>query len=118
VQKIKWITVLVVWLVAGNLLAQAGQQAVETKGATLLDAQQEKRALQSLLKIAEKEIIPAVDAMPGDKFGFAPTDGNSKACVRLVKWLNTCPPPTTFWPQQPRGRNRRPMRATKSGLKL
>jgi hypothetical protein len=33
VQKIKWITVLGVWLAAGNLLAQAGQQAVETKGA-------------------------------------------------------------------------------------
>jgi len=91
VQKIKWITVLVVWLAAGNLLAQAGQQAVETKGAALLDVQQEKRALQSLLKIAEKEIMPAVDAMPADKFGFAPTDGEFKGVRtfgQMVKHLS------------------------------
>ena len=67
--KMKWITVLVVWLAAGNLLVQAGQQVVDTKDA------REKRALQSLLNLAEKVIIPAVDAMPADKFGFAPTDG-------------------------------------------
>jgi hypothetical protein len=91
VQKIKWITVLGVWLAAGNLLAQAGQQAVETKGAALLDVQQEKRALQSLLKIAEKEIMPAVDAMPADKFGFAPTDGEFKGVRtfgQMVKHLS------------------------------
>jgi uncharacterized damage-inducible protein DinB len=91
VQKIKWITVLVVWLAAGNLLARAGQQAVETKGAALLDVQQEKRALQSLLKIAEKEIMPAVDAMPADKFGFAPTDGEFKGVRtfgQMVKHLS------------------------------
>lgn len=90
-RKIKWITVLVVWLATGNLLAQAGQQAVETKGVTLLVAQQEKRALQSLLKIAEKEIIPAVDAMPADKFGFAPTDGEFKGVRtfgQMVKHLS------------------------------
>ncbi len=68
-RKMKWITVLVVWLAAGNLLVQAGQQVVDTKDA------REKRALQSLLNLAEKVIIPAVDAMPADKFGFAPTDG-------------------------------------------
>ena len=56
-QKIKWITVLVVWLAGGNLLAQAGQHQVGgTKDAAHLDAQQEKRALQSLLKLAEKLI--------------------------------------------------------------
>jgi uncharacterized damage-inducible protein DinB len=89
VQKIKWITVLVVWLAAGNLLAQAGRQ--ETKGAALLDALQEKRALQSLLKIAEKEILPAVDAMPADKFAFAPTDGEFKGVRtfgQMVKHLS------------------------------
>jgi len=69
VRKMKWITVLVVWLAAGNLLVQAGQQVVDTKDA------REKRAQQSLLNLAEKVIIPAVDAMPADKFGFAPTDG-------------------------------------------
>ncbi len=90
-QKMKWITVLAVWLAAGNLLAQAGEQAVEKKGAALLDAQQEKQALQSLLKIAEKQIIPAVDAMPVDKFGFAPTDGEFKGVRtfgQMVKHLS------------------------------
>jgi uncharacterized damage-inducible protein DinB len=75
VQKTKWLTVLVVWLAAGNLLAQAGQQVVDTKDAAPVDVQREKRALQSLLKLTEKEIVSAVDAMPADKFGFAPTDG-------------------------------------------
>jgi len=71
----KWVMVLVLCLGVGNLLAQAGHQVVDTKDAASLDAQREKRALQCLLKIAEKQIIPAVDAMPADKFGFAPTDG-------------------------------------------
>jgi len=87
----KWITVLVVCLAAGNLLAQAGQQAVDTKDAALLDTQREKRALQSLLKLAEKVIIPAVDAMPADKFGFAPTDGEFKGVRtfgQMVKHLS------------------------------
>ena len=78
-QKIKWIAVLVLWLAAGaSLLAQAALQSVDTKNDASLDAQQEKRALQSLMKIVEKEIISTVDAMPADKFGFAPTDGEFK----------------------------------------
>jgi uncharacterized damage-inducible protein DinB len=91
VQNIKWITVFVVGLAAGNLLAQAGRQVVDTKDAAPLDAQREKRALQSLLKIAEKQIIPAVDAMPADKFGFAPTDGEFKGVRtfgQMVKHLS------------------------------
>ena len=83
-QKTKWITVLVLWLAASaSLLAQATHQAVYTKIVgkkydTSLDAQQEKRAFESLMKIVEKEIISTVDAMPADKFGFAPTDGEFK----------------------------------------
>jgi len=81
VQKIIWITGLVLWLPwlpAASLLAQASQQVVATKNDASLDAQQEKRALQSLMKIVEREIISTVDAMPADKFGFAPTDGEFK----------------------------------------
>jgi hypothetical protein len=85
VQKIKWITVLVLWLAAASLLAQAAPQVVDTKNDASLDAQQEKRALQPLLKLVEKEIISAVDAMPADKFGFVPTDGEFKAFAHLVK---------------------------------
>ena len=90
-QKMKWIALLVVWLAAGNLLAQAGRQVVDTKDAALLDTQREKRALQSLLNLAEKVIIPAVDAMPADKFGFAPTDGEFKGVRtfgQMVKHLS------------------------------
>jgi uncharacterized damage-inducible protein DinB len=78
VKKIKWITVLVLWLAAASLLAQAGPQIVDAKNDASLDAALEKHALQSLIKIVEKEIISTVDAMPADKFGFAPTDGEFK----------------------------------------
>lgn len=56
-----------------------------------LDAQRETLALQSLLEIAEREIIPAVDAMPADKYGFAPTDGEFKGVRtfgQMVKHLS------------------------------
>ena len=89
--KLKWITVLALWLAAGSFLAQAGQQIVETKDSALLDAQREKRALQSLLKIAQQQIVPAVDAMPADKFGFVPTDGEFKGVRtfgQMVKHLS------------------------------
>jgi len=90
VQTIKWIAVLMVCL-AGSLLAQTGEQAGETKGAAVLDAQREKLALRSLFKIAQQLIIPAVDAMPADKFGFAPTDGEFKGVRtfgQMVKHLS------------------------------
>jgi uncharacterized damage-inducible protein DinB len=77
-QKTKWITVLVLWLAAGSLWAQTVPQVVDTKNDASLDARQEKRALEYLMKIVEKEIISTVDAMPADKFGFAPTDGEFK----------------------------------------
>jgi hypothetical protein len=77
-RKTKWITVLVLWLAVGSLWAQTVPQVVDTKNDASLDARQEKRALESLMKIVEKEIIPTVDAMPADKFGFAPTDGEFK----------------------------------------
>jgi hypothetical protein len=77
-QKTKWITVLVLWFAAGSLWAQTVPQVVDTKNAASLDARQEKRAFESLLNLVEKEIISAVDAMPADKFGFAPTDGEFK----------------------------------------
>jgi DinB family protein len=77
-QKTKWITVLVLWFAAGSLWAQTVPQVVDTKNDASLDARQEKRAFESLMKIVEKEIISVVDAMPADKFGFAPTDGEFK----------------------------------------
>jgi hypothetical protein len=91
VQKMKWITVLVVGLAAGNLLAQTGPQVVNAKEAVPLDTQREKQALQTLSNLAEKMIIPSVDAMPADKFGFAPTDGEFKGVRtfgQMVKHLS------------------------------
>jgi uncharacterized damage-inducible protein DinB len=48
------------------------------KGATGLDAEREKRALQVFLKSVETQIVSAADAMPAVKYGFAPTDGEFK----------------------------------------
>ena len=63
------------------LLAQTAvplpHQADEKDPATL-DAQRERRALQILLRSLEKEIVSAADAMPADKYRFAPTDGEFK----------------------------------------
>ena len=90
-QKRRSLFVLVLWLTSATILAQPGQQVVETKDAVPLDAEREKRALQSLLKIAEKQIMPAVEAMPADKFGFAPTDGEFKGVRtfgQMVKHLS------------------------------
>jgi uncharacterized damage-inducible protein DinB len=48
------------------------------KGAAAPDAQREKRALQVFLKLGQTLIVSAADAMPADKYGFAPTDGEFK----------------------------------------
>ena len=77
-QKLKSILLFVLWLTSGNLLAQVGQQRVDAKEAASLDAEREKHALQVLAKLAEKLVVSAADAMPADKYGFAPTDGEFK----------------------------------------
>jgi uncharacterized damage-inducible protein DinB len=46
--------------------------------AAALDGQREKRALQVFLKLGQTIIVSAADAMPADKYGFAPTDGEFK----------------------------------------
>ncbi len=48
------------------------------KGATNLDAQKEKHALQVFLRSVERNIVSAAEAMPADKYGFAPTEGEFK----------------------------------------
>jgi len=62
-------------------VAQAGLAAHPEKmadGANALDAGAEKRALLIFLKSVEKQIVSAADAMPADKYGFAPEDGEFK----------------------------------------
>jgi hypothetical protein len=85
-QKMKLIFMLVLWLTSGITLAQVDQQRVDAKETASLDAEREKHAMRVLAKLTEKVIVAAADAMPADKYTFAPTDGEFKACVRLVKW--------------------------------
>jgi len=90
----KWISVSVLLLACNNvalaqtkkpssavLVAQttipAAQERAD-KNAADLDAQREKRALQVFLKLGQTIIVSAADAMPADKYGFAPTDGEFK----------------------------------------
>jgi uncharacterized damage-inducible protein DinB len=63
-------------LVAQTTIPAAQERA--DKGATALDAQREKHALQAFLKLGQTLIVQAADAMPADKYGFAPTDGEFK----------------------------------------
>ena len=89
-RKIKSILIVALWLTSGNIWAQGGQH-VDAKDAASLDAQQEKHALQVLLKIAQKLIVSAAEAMPADKYGFAPTDGEFKGVRtfgQMVKHLS------------------------------
>ena len=63
------------------LVAQTTTPAAQEpadKGATALDAQREKHALKVFLKLGQTLIASAADAMPADKFGFTPTDGEFK----------------------------------------
>ncbi len=90
-QKMKPILMLVLWLTSGNMFAQVGQQGVDTKETAILDAEREKHALQVLAKLTEKVVVSAADAMPADKYGFAPTDGEFKGVRtfgQMVKHLS------------------------------
>src|SRR6266542_1865459 len=87
----KWILVLVLWLSSASVFAQVGQQRVDAKDAGDLDAGQEKRGLQVLSKIVEQFVVSAAEAMPADKYGFAPTDGEFKGVRtfgQMVKHLS------------------------------
>jgi uncharacterized damage-inducible protein DinB len=50
------------------------EQSHDEDGGTL-DAQRERAALQIFLKLVQKQIVSAAEAMPADKYGFAPTEG-------------------------------------------
>jgi hypothetical protein len=63
-------------LVAQTTIPAAQERA--DKGPTDLDAQREKHALQVFLKLGQTLIVSAAHAMPADKYGFAPTDGEFK----------------------------------------
>jgi uncharacterized damage-inducible protein DinB len=90
-QKMKSMLAFVLWLSSGAILAQVGQQRVDAKEAASLDAEREKHALQILAKLTEKVIVSAADAMPADKYGFAPADGEFRgvrAFGQMVKHVS------------------------------
>ena len=62
-------------------VAQTGgaeNQQLEERGIATSDARRERRALQIFLKLVQKQILSAAEAMPADKYGFAPTEGEFK----------------------------------------
>jgi uncharacterized damage-inducible protein DinB len=91
-KRMKWICAALILVVCvGTVLAETekpdgtaflAQTSVAPthgqEGPAILDAQRERRALEILLRSMEKEIVSAADAMPADKYGFAPTDGEFK----------------------------------------
>jgi len=90
-QKMKSLLIFVLWLSSGTILVQVGQQRVDAKETASLDAEREKHALQILAKLTERVIVSAADAMPADKYGFAPTDGEFKGVRtfgQMVKHLS------------------------------
>ena len=67
------------------------QRPARDKDAATLDAEGEKRAAQVFLTLGENIITGAADAMPADKYGFAPTDGEFKGVRtfgQMVKHLS------------------------------
>lgn len=75
----------------GQVPAQAGRQPATISDSGALDAQREKHALHVLLRSVQKQIESAADAMPADKYGFAPTDGEFKGVRtfgQMVKHLS------------------------------
>src|SRR6266480_5042417 len=90
-QKMKSRLILALALTSTHVFAQVGHQHVGAQDTVGLDAQQEKHALRVLLKIAERLVGSAADAMPADKYGFAPTDGEFKGVRtfgQMVKHLS------------------------------
>ena len=77
-QKMTLLLILALCSTSGNMLAQGGQQRIDAKETASLDAEREKHALQVLAKLTEKVIVSGADAMPADKYGYAPTDGEFK----------------------------------------
>jgi hypothetical protein len=76
----KWICIaalLLAWSITA--LAQTGIKEHSGDCAATLDALREKHALQIFLKSVEQEIVSAADAMPADKYGYAPTEGEFKS---------------------------------------
>jgi uncharacterized damage-inducible protein DinB len=78
-RQTKWICAFLLLLVCTSIVpAQTSVTPTHPTGQedpATLDAQRERLALQILLRSMTKEIVSAAEAMPADKYGFAPTEG-------------------------------------------
>jgi uncharacterized damage-inducible protein DinB len=66
---------------AAVLVAQATMAAAQEhadKGTAALDARREKHAIRIFLNIVENRVVSAADAMPANKYVFAPSEGEFK----------------------------------------
>jgi DinB superfamily len=92
-RKVQWMLLLVVALASGGglnargvslpfpmLCAQTGTTPRAGCGSdcAALDVQQERAGLQVLLASVRSQIVSAAEAMPADKYGFIPVDGEFK----------------------------------------
>jgi uncharacterized damage-inducible protein DinB len=68
------------------LVACHGVTSAQNAGATL-EAQREKLGLLALAKIVENNIVSAAEAMPADKYGFAPTEGEFQGVRTFAQQL-------------------------------
>jgi hypothetical protein len=69
------------WICASLLLVTSSHMVMAQSAipnTAVLDAEREKQALQVLLKSERDRILSAAKAMPADKYGFAPSEGEFK----------------------------------------
>jgi DinB superfamily len=72
-KRVNWICASLLLMSSGHMMAQSA-----ITNTAVLDAEHEKQALQVLLKSERDRILSAAKAMPADKYGFAPSEGEFK----------------------------------------
>ncbi|MGO8719390.1 MAG: DinB family protein [Acidobacteriaceae bacterium] len=76
--KLKHLTVLSAVLAAAGLWTMPPIQAQADMSAASAATATPAQVVDQLLNTVEGEMVPLVEAMPADKFNFAPTNGNFK----------------------------------------
>ena len=69
--KAAWTLAILLSLPSGHLVAQTSRAGPAVESET----QRERRGLDTLLAIVERNVVGAADVMPADKYSFAPTEG-------------------------------------------
>ncbi len=81
------------WALALFLLLRSAAIVAQSRGAVTAvctEAENEHRGLEVLRSIVERNVLSAAEAMPADKYGFAPIDGefrNVRSFGRQLKHL-------------------------------